>query len=182
MTDPSRRRDYGIDYERNTYPKMRSARAHFAYLHWLLRHKWFVLCACRRTGTSLWRGIVHDLSKFRPSEWFAYLRSFYNFLGDQHYEPDPGLNHAWLLHQRRNPHHWQAWILRFDEGGSEALPMPEAFAREMVADWIGAGMAISGRVDPRPWYERNKHNIELHPETRDLVERIMEGLGKGNDS
>jgi hypothetical protein len=86
---------------------------------------------------------------------------------------------AWLLHQRRNSHHWQAWILRNDDGSVKTLPMPERFAREMVADWIGAGRAISGRQNPRPWYEDNKHKMQLHPDTRRLVERVMAELEKG---
>lgn len=57
-----------------------------------------------------------------------------------------------------------------------ALPMPEVYAREMVADWVGAGMAISGNPDPSEWYEKNKDKIVLHDKTRLFVEGLIRGL------
>lgn len=94
---------------------------HLKYLCYVLRHKWFVLIECCKLGIS-WRGIVHDLSKFTPTEWFPYVEKFY---GDR---PSPrdatgaydplsvgGLfDRAWLHHQHYNDHHWQWWILRGD--------------------------------------------------------------------
>ena len=46
------------------------------YAWYVLRHRWFVFLACCRLGIP-WAGIVHDLSKFRPSELCAYARNFY---------------------------------------------------------------------------------------------------------
>lgn len=57
-----------------------------------------------------------------------------------------------------------------------ALPMPEVYAREMVADWVGAGMAITGNPDPSEWYEKNKDKIVLHDKTRLFVEGLIRGL------
>lgn len=54
-----------------------------------------------------------------------------------------------------------------------ALEMPEVYVREMVADWIGAGMAISGTSDPRIWYEKNKHSIILHSNSRKLIDELL---------
>ena len=82
---------------------------------------------------------------------------------------------AWLLHQKRNKHHWQWWVLPLDDGGTKLIPMPIAYAKEMVADWTGAGMAITGRKDPLPWYEANKEKIILHPESREIAEQLMKG-------
>ena len=157
----------------------RSIRAHLAYARYLAKHKWFVFVACRKLGVSVWRGIAHDASKVLPSEWGPYLRTFYREDGTKQNEPQPNqpdFDLAWLLHQRRNPHHWQAWLLRKDDGSQKPLEMPEVFVREMVADWVGAGMAIKGRTDPRPWYEENKHHIHLHPKTRELAEKLMTEL------
>ena len=50
---------------------------HLNYLKYVLRHKWFVLLASIRIGAPLWGAIIHDLSKFRPSEWIPYARCFY---------------------------------------------------------------------------------------------------------
>lgn len=48
-------------------------RAHWAYLKVVLRHKWFVLLASRQMGVPLWIAFIHDLSKFSPAEWNAYV-------------------------------------------------------------------------------------------------------------
>jgi hypothetical protein len=50
--------------------------------------------------------------------------------------------------------------------------MPNKYAREMVADWIGAGMAL-GSPDTLAWYEKNKNKIRLHPITRMYVENLL---------
>ncbi len=40
---------------------------HWAYLKYVLRHKLFVALVCCKKGL-LWRGLVHDWHKLRPSE------------------------------------------------------------------------------------------------------------------
>lgn len=51
--------------------------------------------------------------------------------------------------------------------------MPEKYVREMVADWIGAGRAITGKYEAHSWYQQNKEKIQLHPQTKDLAEKIL---------
>jgi hypothetical protein len=158
-------------------------KAHFRYLDYVVRHKWFVLVAGLRMGAPLWRLLIHDWSKFLPSEWRAYVRFFYapQVKSDPRgesasYNPGAGpiyFNMAWLKHQHRNPHHWQHWVLREDSGNTFALPMPESFVRDMVADWMGAGRAITGRWEVREGYEQNKGKMLLAVETRALVEALL---------
>jgi hypothetical protein len=51
--------------------------------------------------------------------------------------------------------------------------MPRKYVLEMVADWTGAGRAISGRKDWRPWYRENAGRLRLHPQTRAMVEAML---------
>jgi hypothetical protein len=44
---------------------------HWRYLRYLCRHKWFVAVAGLHLGVGLWRLLIHDYSKFFPSEWLA---------------------------------------------------------------------------------------------------------------
>ncbi len=157
-------------------------RANLRYLSYVLRHKWFVLMECWRLGIP-WLGIVHDMSKFLPSEWFPYVDAFY---GDGakgcalikrdstgYYKPtdtgDAAFDFAWLLHQKRNRHHWQWFILPCDEDGTKVLVMPDRYQREMLADWRGAGRA-QGKPDTVAWYRKNGPKMQLHPETRVWIE------------
>jgi hypothetical protein len=49
---------------------------HLRYLKSQLRHKWFVFVECCKLGIPH-LGIIHDLSKFLPSEWRGYACYFY---------------------------------------------------------------------------------------------------------
>lgn len=155
---------------------------HVAYAKYVLRHKWYVLKACRMTGASLWLGLIHDLSKLRPSEWMPYAECFYKPDGSKQYVESVAFTLAWNWHQKRNPHHWQAWLVTMDRGETKPLPMPERYVREMVADWIGAGLAITGKLEVWQWYERNKGNMCLHHETRARVESLLQSISAGRDS
>jgi hypothetical protein len=141
------------------------------YFWYVIRHKWFVLLACARLGV-FWRGLVHDNSKFKRDEWRPYRDNFYG-LKPVPPEVKEAFDRAWLHHQHRNPHHWQYWLLRRDDGTVEALKMPEKDVLEMVADWMGAGRAITGKVEVWSWYEKNKDKMQLHPVTRGQVEDLL---------
>lgn len=159
---------------------------HSKYLSYVIRHKWFVFQAGRQTGASLWRLLKHDWSKFRPSEWTPYVDYFYGERARlKEEEPDDyqfwikaqryydAFDHAWLLHQHRNDHHWQHWVLRNDDGSTKCLPMPSRVVKEMLADWMGAGRAITGRWECATWYAKNREKIQLHPETRAFVDAYL---------
>lgn len=151
-------------------------KAHIAYLRYVLRHKWFVLLACRRMNVPIIRAVLHDWDKFLPDEWFPYVHTFYAPDGSKQYVESPAFAQAWNIHQKRNKHHWQHWLITWDRGITEALPMPTTHIREMVADWIGAGQAISGQTSPRVWYKHNQDKMILHPETRAIVETLLNRL------
>lgn len=141
---------------------------HLQYLNYLVRHKWFVAAACFRRGL-YWQGVVHDLSKFRPREWLPYAEFFYGTEKNRN-----AFDRAWLDHQHANPHHWQHWVLRNDNGSTVVLEMPEKYVVEMVCDWEGAGRAITGKSGTTlDWYSKNFHKMLLHPDTRTRVEELL---------
>jgi Family of unknown function (DUF5662) len=148
---------------------------HLQYLSYIVRHKWFVLQASITIGAPLWQALVHDLSKLWPSEWLAYLAMFYGTLGDEqeNMDIDRAFDVAWLKHQHRNPHHWQHWVLRDDGGELKVLLMPRRYILEMIADWAGAGRAITGKWECAEWYHKSKKLMQFHPETRFNVEYLL---------
>jgi hypothetical protein len=191
---------------------------HWAYLKYVIRHKWFVFVAGCRLGIP-WLALLHDLSKFLPDEWRWYARHFYAPDGskqtwqgkDGFYVAagnDTKFDRAWLKHIKRNKHHPQHWvrvswspcydgvenILLNDDGYATCLvcrkryryaepgpdypqgavqvyvsEMPERYRREMLADWIGAGMA-QGTPDTLGWYAARGKNHPFGPETRAWIE------------
>lgn len=161
------------------------------YLWYVVRHKFFVGACCWREGL-IWRGLVHDVSKFLPSEFGPYANFFYGQKNSDikkgrdetgYYKPtdtgDAAFDFAWLLHQKRNRHHWQFWILPEDDGGEKVLEMPLVYAIEMLCDWKGAGRA-QRTPDTLAWYMKNGHRMRLHPRTRVFIEErlgvVPEGL------
>lgn len=137
------------------------------YVWATLRHKWFVLLAgLKLGGIPLWRLLIHDWTKFTPSELPYYNRQFFGDKGD----PE-GFAAAWLHHQNHNQHHWEYWKTRSDhsKGGSGAvdgwLPMPEVYVREMVADWLGASRTYSDSMEIAPWLNSYYHKMRFHPTT-----------------
>jgi len=153
---------------------------HLAYLRYVLRHKLYVGQACLRYGL-WWRAIKHDWTKFLPCEWEPYANSFYNRDGTKRdwKMRDPfdkmEFDAAWNHHQKVNDHHWQFWCLitDSDEPRYKPLPMPERCIREMVADWVGAGRAITGKIEVCDWYAKNRDKMLLAPETRARVEELL---------
>lgn len=148
---------------------------HLKYLSYVLRHKWFVFRAGLKTGAPLWRLIIHDYSKFSPAEWNAYVTSFYS--GKPREETKDIFQRGWLHHLHKNPHHWLHWVLLNEDGTRSAFEMPRPIVREMVADWMGAGRAITGHWDIKEWYAKNNDNMLLHPMTRLYVEHMLTSLG-----
>ena len=156
---------------------MMAWRRHLAYLRYVLRHKYYVWRGSRIVGDiPLWRVIIHDWDKFLPDEWWPYAETFYAPDGTGRYVESPELAAAWNQHQKRNRHHWQYWLLTWDRGDTEPLPIPEPDMREMVADWIGAGWAIQGKPDPWLWYQENREKIILHPASRKFLEELLSWL------
>jgi hypothetical protein len=130
-----------------------------------------VFLAGRKLRVPLWRLIIHDYSKFAPAEFVAYRNRFFDGrAGQEDKKQDPNeFKLAWLHHIHRNPHHWEHWILR----DNDPFEMPINFVREMVADWMGAGRAITGERDISSWYETAKEYQKLHPTTRWVVEALL---------
>jgi hypothetical protein len=154
----------------------------FSYLWYLCRHKWFVFVECCKLGIP-WRGLLHDMSKFSPAEFKAYMEYFY---GTPKFKNEVEFKNAWELHLKRNKHHWNYWVSKVQVNTIDDLnrfeehywlmpkEMPEVYVKEMVADWVGAGKAIHGYNDIQEWYAKNKSLMTLNYFTTKLVEKLLE--------
>lgn len=154
------------------------------YLALTIKHKWFVLLAGLRVKCPLIRLLLHDWSKFLPSEMPHYQRQFYGPADDP-----AGFAQCWVHHHNRNEHHWEYWIPRTGHNRAdppmkvnEPIPMPLPVLREMIADWLGASRAYTG-IWPWennwewPWFHEHWHEIRLHPDTRIQAEAILRFVG-----
>ena len=149
-------------------------RRYWAYLKKLSEHKFYVFLEACKLGIP-WLGFIHDWSKLLPSEIVTCARLFYNSDGSPtenhgiNNKPEslgPDFEQAWLHHRHWNKHHWEHWILIQDKSPDKPLLMPKRYAKEMLADWRGAGRAY-GTNDTKGWYMANGSKMRLHPLTRD---------------
>lgn len=171
---------------------------YWKYLSYVIKHKWFVFVAGLKVNVNLIQLITHDWSKFLPREFIPYARYFYGnypkhdsndptklarigYYGKTTLDIEHDFKDAWNLHQKTQPHHWQYWVLinDSDEPKITALQMPYKYVKEMVADWMGAGRAITGKWEVHEWYSKTRTKIILHDETRKDVEVLLDILRKG---
>lgn len=161
---------------------MNNLRPCLMFLWVTLKHKYFVFVAGLRTGAPLWRLVIHDWSKFLPSEAWHYGRQFY---GDAS-EPQ-AFNRAWLLHQNRHPHHWEYWLPRTSGVGKRQSG--QRFGRYLLRDdrglvWIvdtftgervgyyvakSTAAALNGHSQRRPGPALSVKDLLTLPEHADIV-------------
>jgi hypothetical protein len=130
----------------------------------ILRHKWFVIVCGRKVGgIPLRQLLVHDLSKFSPSEFFVYARKH----GGKHC-----FDFEWMqakcAHELRNPHHPEFWA-RHDG----VHRMPDVFVREMVADWMAVELSYPNAMPFQDWVKKNLPRLPLHEQTRKDLRMVL---------
>lgn len=143
----------------------------------LTAHIAFVREAGRKLGVPDEQLAVHDDSKWTDAEFSGYARHFHG--GGA---PDE-FSKAWLHHLHHNPHHWQHWIFpdgyspRGSKVESGVVEMPQYYALEMIADWMGASRAYTGFWDMQKWLYENMPKIRLHSATADFLQAELDHLG-----
>ena len=95
--------------------------------------------------------IIHDDSKWSDEEYDAYDEYFYG-AGKNENE----FNYAWLHHIHNNPHHWQYWLLREDDGDTIPLEVPYNYIIEMVLGWWSFSWKQDNLKEIFKWYDTNK--------------------------
>lgn len=126
-------------------------KAHWQYLKYVLRHKWYVFWACLEMGVPIWIALLHDWDKFLPDEWFAYVHTFYAPDGTKQYKESVDFARAWMLHQHRNKHHWQWWLWVGIPSHNTAIPLPKT--DYLVWDRGNAQRVVKRNSGATEWYE-----------------------------
>lgn len=159
---------------------------YFAHFKTITKHKYLVFLACCGAGIP-WQGILHDLSKYSPSEFFSSARYYQGNRSPIDAEKEEkGYSLAWLHHKGRNRHHYEYWIDYLDDGG-RPLIIPYRFVLEMVCDWIGAGKVYGGRrawnpSKPLQFWQWKSQRARIHPATAQLLDYLLVGFESGSYS
>jgi len=131
--------------------------------HWrtVRTHRKWVRRYCFLAGLP-WKGLVHDLSKYSPTEFLESARYWTGTNSPiENAKREQGYSRAWLHHRGRNPHHWAYWADNFSEGLT-IYPMPMNDFVEMVCDFLAAGRTYRGTMfsysSEYAWWIKEKEN------------------------
>ena len=136
----------------------------------ITRHKWVVFKLCCKVGQP-WRGLVHDLSKYSPTEFWEGVKYFngkHSPITDA--KKDKGYSQAWLHHKGRNKHHTDYWV---DLSAPDKTPIiPYQYVAEMLCDKLAAGMVYKGK----DWTKEYELDYWLNERDKTLVNDQVEAL------
>lgn len=155
---------------------LKNAIGHFktitSHRHMVIRHAF-------KAGIP-WRGLMHDLSKYTPTEFGAGIKYYAGgkYSANENERKDLGYSKAWMHHKGRNRHHFEYWT-DYIPHTKKMMPikMPKIFVLEMFCDRVAASKIYQGSnyTDSHPleYFLRSKGTRFIHPETSDYLEKLL---------
>ena len=102
----------------------------WGHLKTITLHKLRVTRLCFKMGL-IKQGLLHDLSKYSPVEFWAGVRYFQGYRSPIDAEKEAkGYSEGWLHHKGHNKHHWEYWLDNAADG-IQPLEMPLNYVIEM---------------------------------------------------
>ena len=146
----------------------------------VLTHKWYVFIYCTKLGLP-WRGLVHDMSKFSPTEFCESVKYY-----DGKISPitvckgKNGYSEAWLHHKGRNKHHTHYWV---DETAIEKTPIiPYKYVAEMICDKLSASKVYNGKDWTKrselEYWEKEKLRIRVNKHVEEMLTEVFEQVAE----
>ena len=150
----------------------------------ITRHRWLVRQGCFKVGL-YWQGLVHDLSKYSPSEFWRGARYYQGTRSPNTAEREQmGYSEAWMHHKGRNKHHYEYWMdysSRIKQGIIPAK-MPDKYVIEMFIDRIAASKNYNKnkyKQDmPLKYYMEGQTWRFMHKDTQVLLELLLNMLAE----
>jgi hypothetical protein len=145
----------------------------------ITKHKFLVMKGCFHVG--LYRqGLLHDMSKFSPTEFLVGCKYFQGTRSPNNAEREEyGYSKAWLHHKGRNKHHFEYWTdysLTQNTVPMAGVKMPRKYVVEMLMDRIAASKVYNGDTytdqEPLRYFLKGKNHYLMHKDTQ----RELEGL------
>ncbi len=155
----------------------------FKHFHKVNTHRWYVFYYSIKAGIPF-RGLVHDLSKYSPTEFIESVKYYDGHKSPIHFaRKDLGYSKAWLHHKGRNKHHYEYWE-DINEKGRYGVFIPYKFMVECICDKIAACKAYKGkdftRNDPLEYWENIDKNrdIKIHPGIIEFTDIVLNKIAK----
>lgn len=163
-----------------------SLKGAFGHFRTITRHRHKVMQHCFRAGIP-WRGMLHDLSKYSPTEFIPGAKYYQGTRSPNEKERELfGYSLAWMHHKGRNRHHFEYWCDYNPETKlNEPVKMPLKFVVEMFCDRVAAGKIYQGKSytdrSPLEYFQRGKDRRRIHPETSQMLEKLLTMLAEDGE-
>ena len=148
-----------------------------AHIRTVTKHRHAVIRHCAKCGI-LWQGLLHDLSKFSPTEILPGFRYYQgNRSPNEEERRVNGYSVAWIHHKGRNKHHFEYWTDYVPGKGLQPVKMPIKYLKEMFCDRVAATKVY--RKDdytptaPLEYFQKGGARNAMHPETAELLEKFL---------
>ena len=159
----------------------------FGHFKTITKHRHAVIRHCFKAGIP-WRGLMHDLSKYSPSEFFVGAKFYIGTKSPNEGErAEYGYSLAWMHHKGRNRHHFEYWTDYNPETKCVGpVKMPVVFVKEMFCDRVAASKIYQGKnyteKHPLEYFLRGKERRVIHPETSNLIEDWLTHLAEHGET
>ena len=159
----------------------------FGHLSTVCRHRHMVMVHCFKAGI-IKRGLLHDLSKFSPTEFIPGVLYYQGSRSPNEKEREvTGYSRAWMHHKGRNTHHFEYWTDYSTVTGTlDPMKMPDIYIFEMFCDRVAASKIYNKEKYndsmPLEYYLRVKHRRIIEKKTAKKLEFLLTMLrDKGED-
>ena len=150
----------------------------------ITHHRNLVCKYCFKVG--LYRqGLMHDLSKYSPTEFKVGAKYFQGDRSPNNAErEDIGFSTSWLHHKGRNKHHYEYWTDYSIETGNplEYMRMPRRYFVESLMDRIAASKVYGGSAyrdsDSLDYLLTRDSESHMNKEDRAELMRILSMLSE----
>ena len=150
----------------------------------ITKHRRLVRQGCFKVGL-YWRGLVHDLSKYMPSEFLVGAKYYQGYRSPNNAErEDIGYSSAWLHHKGRNKHHFEYWMdySAVELQGFVPAKMPTKYIVEMFMDRVAASKNYNGKryqdSFPYEYYKRGEQFIIMEDKSKELLAKLLKMLAE----
>ena len=131
------------------------------------------------------QGLMHDLSKYSPIEFFAGVRYYQGTRSPNAAQKDVyGYSSAWLHHKGRNKHHFEYWIDTPPDKSApvKGMKMPVNYIVEMFCDRIAASRVYKGDAytdsSALEYYLNGRHLYVMDEDVERLLRKLLYMLAK----
>lgn len=158
----------------------------WGHLKTITTHKFLVTKYCFKCGL-IKQGLLHDLSKYSPIEFWSGVKYYQGFRSPIDAEKeDLGYSAGWLHHEGRNKHHWEYWIDKdYRNKQLVVLKMPFNYLLESVIDRIVASRVYNkGNYNdtyPKAFLDRGKDQFFINSESLRQLDILLTYLAQNGE-